>query len=205
MRACNKSSFYSNLVDAASPKVDLNSPPSGTSFEQLPDGFRITATTRSPMSLVLVPFTCVWAGTSMYFLYGRQIAEGHLNPFTSLFGLPFLLGSCWLIAMCAQLIAGKVVVTRSLDRLSVFTGVGALGWTRNLRWSDFRTVREDFVGNQFNWNRGGRAIVMEGSRRVIFGSFLNDDRRYFVVSAIQQMLKSTGRDPSPTFMAPRFR
>jgi hypothetical protein len=79
------------------------------------------------MALFVVPFTCVWSGMSMSGIYGTQIASGVFDPKMSLFGLPFLIGTCVLVGWCAMTIAGKITVTRNSDSLSVFTGVGRFG------------------------------------------------------------------------------
>jgi hypothetical protein len=201
-RACGKSFHYSDLAGGLSTGVDLMFPPAGAWFEQLPDGFHTGATTRSWLAVFLVPFTCVWSGFSMSSIYGQQIASRHFAPFESLFGIPFLFGTCMLVSFCAMTIAGRIAVTRQADRLSIFTGVGWLGWTRNYSWSDFRSVREDVAG-MASWNRQGRVIVMEGARRAAFGSLWSGDRRYFVLNALRKMLADRGQVSAIT--PPRFR
>ncbi len=203
-RTCGKSFQYSEVVASTSPGMDLNSPPAGAWFEQLPDGFRVGATTRSWMAIFLIPFTCVWSGTSMYGIYGKQIASRHFDFAQSLLGLPFFLGTLFLVAWCALTVAGRVTITRHSNRLSIFMGVGWLGWTRNYSWADFRSVREELATNAYNWNRG-RVIMIEGVRRITFGSLWNEDRRYFVLNAVRQMINTTGRSQLSAIMSPRFR
>lgn len=181
-RRCGKTFSFSQLANnSASGGPDLTAPPAGAWFEQLPDGFRTGGTTRSWMALFLIPFTCVWAGGSLGCIFGRQFASGEFDPMSSLFGLPFLLGSIFLIGMCAMTVAGKVEIAQRGDRLSIFVGVGWLGWTRNYSWSDFSAVREDRSLSGFNWNGLGRMILLEGKRRAAFGSTLSEERRYFVL------------------------
>lgn len=138
-------------------------------------------------------------------IYGTQIKSGHLDPFSSLFGLPFLIGSIFLIAWCAMTVAGKVELSQREDRLSVFLGVGSLGWSRNFPWSDFTSVREDSRRSRYNWNGQGQIIVMEGKRRVAFGSMLSEEKRYFVLSALRKMLRDTNRAQPSTIKVPTFR
>ena len=202
-RACGKTFQCSELVRGRAPRVDLNSPPAGAWFEQLSDGFRVGATTRSYQAFILVPFTCAWAGMSMHGIYGTQIASSHLDPVTSLIGLPFLVGTLGLLAWCALAVAGRATVTRRSDRLSVFVGAGGIGWTRSYAWSDFSSVREELTGYGFNWNRMGRIIVLEGARRVAFGSLWSEDRRYFVLHALLKMLDTADRFQRSAFTSPR--
>lgn len=188
-RRCGKTFSFSELVrGSAIGAVDLNAPPSGAWFEQLANGFRVGASTRSWMALFLVPFTCVWSGGSLGGIYGRQIVSGEFNPMMSLFGLPFLIGSVFLITGCAMMTAGKVEVLRRGDQLSIFTGIGMLGWTRTYTWSDFSAAREEAGRNGWNSNRQNTAIVLEGKQRVAFGSMLSEKRRVFLLSALRQAL-----------------
>jgi hypothetical protein len=207
-RKCGKTFSFSQLLNGSSSGgADLTAPPRGAWFEQIPGGFRVGASTRSAMALFFIPFTCAWSGMSMSGIYGTQIKSGHFDPSSSLFGLPFLIGTVCLVSVCAMMIAGKVEVTRSGDMLSVFSGVGLLGWTRSFRWSDFDSVREEVRRNGWNGNfsRQGPVILLEGRRRVAFGSMWNDERRYFVLSALRSMFGSSNRAQSTTIMAPQFR
>ena len=188
-RHCGKTFSFSELVHGAEiGVVDLNNPPAGAWFEQLADGFRVGASTRSWTALFLVPFTCVWAGGSLGGIYGGQLVSGKFQLSISLFGIPFLIGSIFLISACAMMVAGKVEVIRRGDRLSVFSGVGFLGWTRNYSWSDFSAVREDNGRGGLNRNRQSVSIVLEGKQRAAFGSGLNEQRRFFVMNALRQAL-----------------
>jgi hypothetical protein len=153
-RRCGKTFSFSEVVGgSANTAPDLTAPPDGAWFEQLADGFRTGATTRSWMALFLVPFTCVWSGISLGGIYGKQISSGTFDPASSLFGVPFLLGSVFLIGYCAMTTMGKVELSQRGGSLSVFTGIGRLGWTRSYLWSDFSSAREDSRRNGFNWNR----------------------------------------------------
>ena len=83
------------------------------------------------------------------------------------------------------------------DQLSIFTGVGPIGWTRQFVWSDFKSVRELSQWNTNNWNRQGQFIALEGKRRVTFGSMLSTGQRYFLVNALRSAL--SGTTPSPIY------
>ena len=195
-RSCGNTFRLSEIIGAVpSTSVDLHSPPSGAWYTPMTDGFVAGATTRTWMALFLVPFTCVWAGGSMAAIYGTQIMKGQFSLFPSLFGLPFLVGSIFLVSWCAMCVAGKVTVTRHSDQLTIFTGVGSIGWTRTCALSDFSTVREGYGGlGNWNWNsRQGPSIRLEGKRAVAFGSMLSTERRYFLLKVLQTALNDTTR------------
>ena len=185
------SSLISSIAPPAGP-VDLNSPPAGAWYEPAADGFTAGATTRSWTALFIVPFTCVWSGFSMFGIYGTQILKGHFSLGPSLFGIPFLIGSIFLVSWCAMSVAGKVSVSVHGDRLAIFTGVGLLGLTRIANLSDFKTAREDW-GHFTNNNQPSRVIRLEGARALAFGSMLNAERRYFLLAALQSALSGSGR------------
>lgn len=125
----------------------------------------------------------------MFGIYGTQILKGHFSLFPSLFGIPFLIGSMFLVSWCLMSVAGQVVITRHSDQLSIFTGIGPIGWTRTCPLSDFSAVREGYA----NFNRQGPAIRLEGKRAVAFGSMLSTERRYFLVRVLQGALRDTSR------------
>jgi len=186
------SSLLSSFAPPSGP-VDLNSPPAGAWYEPAGDGFTAGATTRSWLALFLVPFTCVWAGGSMFGIYGTQIIKGHFSLAPSLFGIPFLIGSIFLVSVCAMSVAGRVTVSVHGDRLAVFTGVGPFGLTRIANLSEFKSAREDWGFGSMNSNRQSRVIRLEGSRAMAFGSALNTERRYFLLAAVQSALSGSSR------------
>jgi hypothetical protein len=100
---------------------------------------------------------------------------------------------------------GKVELSRRGVSLLVFTGVGRLGWTGDYSWSDFSSAREDSRRNGFNWNRQCVVIVIEGKQRAAFGTMLNEERRYFVLSALRQKLRNSNQVQSAGLASARFR
>ena len=105
--------------------VPVTAPPKGVDFVETMDGFRLSLSTRSCVGFFLVPFTLVWAGGSLGGIYGTQIAKGKFDLMMSLFGLPFLIGSIFLIGLTIMAVAGRTVVELTSGKFSVRTG--ALG------------------------------------------------------------------------------
>ena len=196
-RSCGNTFRLSEIIGGIpSSSIDLHSPPSGAWYTPMADGFAAGATTRTWAALFIVPFTCVWSGISMFGIYGTQIIKGQFSLAGSLFGIPFFIGTIVLVSWCAMSVAGKVTIARHSDQLSIFTGVGSIGWTRTYAFSDFSTVREGYAGlnSWSNWNRQqGPAIRLEGKRAVAFGSMLSTDRRYFLLKVLQGALHDAGR------------
>jgi hypothetical protein len=131
---------------AAVPFADRNivpvmTPPKGVDLVETMDGFRLTLSTRSCIAIFLVPFTLVWAGGSLGGIYGTQIAKGEFNWMMSLFGLPFLVGSCFLIALTVMSVCGRTIVELAGGKFSIRTGALGVYRTRSAAWHDVRSCR----------------------------------------------------------------
>jgi len=187
---CNEGFKISEILDEDSFNEHvLRNPPKGAWFRREREHAVVGATTRSPTAFFLVPFALVWAGGSMGGIYGSQIIVGKFNPFLSLFGLPFLAGSIFLVSMMFMTVFGKTEV-RIGRNSSVFSGIGPIGKTRRFDWSSIRNIKE-MAGMNQSGNGSGAVIVMEGKERVKLGSLLNDKRRYFVLNALKQLKSET--------------
>ncbi len=187
-RACGKLFAASALAGGSpAPRVDLMSPPAGISVERLGGQTVISATTRSPMALFFIPFMLVWSGFSLGGIYGTQIQTGVFDPVQSLFGIPFLLGTVALGSSALMTVMGRVLVRISGNEGSVFTGIARLGWERRFRTADITRVEERLSVFQYG-AQNFHQIALEGRRRIVFGSLLNDERRYFVMNALRQIL-----------------
>jgi hypothetical protein len=185
---CDEVFELSTLVRAGASGrvVDVDDPPRGAWYRAEFDGFVVGATTRHPMAFFLVPFLCVWSGGSLGGIYGSQIVQGRFDWFQSLFGIPFLLGTLFLGAMTLMAVCGKLVVRVADSEGEVFAGIGALGWRRPFDASQVTSVRmEPYVGGHV---QGSMRIVLDGPRKLRFGSILSEARRDFVADVLRQEL-----------------
>jgi hypothetical protein len=186
-RSCEKPFSYAEILERATRGgVDLNRPPAGARFERSMRGFEVTATTRSIFALFIVPFMCVWSSGALGGIYGRQLREGRFDLGQSLFGLPFLLGTLVFGGVALMTIAGKVQVQVEGDEGSVFTGVGPVGWRRRFDWSEIRAV---YLSQKSGRRGSSEQITLEGQTQINFGIGLSSERRYFLLSALRQMLR----------------
>jgi len=175
-RFCEKP-FPLAACQAAVPFAQRNivpelTPPKGVDVVETMDGFRLTLSTRSCIAFFLVPFTLFWAGGSLGGIYGTQIAKGEFNWMMSLFGLPFLVGSVFLISLTAMAVAGRSVVELSGGRLNLRTGALGICRTKSADWRDVRGCRLTEV------SRRGRnsystsyqvEVAVEGAEPLRFG------------------------------------
>jgi hypothetical protein len=144
-RFCEKP-FPLEACQAAVPFADRHivpvmTPPKGVDLVETMDGFRLTLSTRSCIAIFLVPFTLVWAGGSLGGIYGMQIKQGKFDLMMSLFGLPFLVGSFFLIALTVMSVCGRTVVELAGGKFSIRTGALGVYRTQSAPWSDVRSCR----------------------------------------------------------------
>ena len=168
-------------------RVDLGAPPSGAWFERSFDGFRVGGSTRSLAALFIVPFFLVWSGVSLGGISGPLFRGEDVKTFTLLFGIPFILGSVLLGGLALQLTLGRVELVIDRNKGRMFTGVGPIGFIRRFGWDQIDLVRQD-LNMQSSAGMGSHSLVLEGARRIRFGGFLSDERRYFMLGALKTLL-----------------
>jgi hypothetical protein len=110
-----------------------------------------------------------------------------------LFGIPFVLGTLLFGSIALMTVAGKVEVRLSGDRGEIVTGVGPVGRKRHFALTDVEHVRED-VSRVEGAGASGHCIVLEGQRRIRFGSGLSAGRRQYVRRALQAALSRARRN-----------
>ena len=189
---CGEVVALSSLIAThdVSPEFDINDPPAGAWFHDEIRGWRIGASTRSPMAVFIVPFMCVWSGIALWGVYGTQIAKGEFHLGTSLFGIPFVLGTLFLGGLAAMTVCGRVEVIVENTAGRIFAGVGPIGWTRRFDWSHVTQIEEDVPGYDYTGGNG-RVISLVGKGRLKFGSMLSDSRRYFVLQGLRVLRQRT--------------
>ena len=161
--ACGETSCFSDVVgeiDERRHEDDLRGRLNGAPPKHLKVKFdptdptgRVVLTQRkfSKEAFFLVPFTCVWAGGSMGAIYGTQICSGKFELFPSLFGIPFFLGSLFLIfTSLFTLSVGKRVLTLERGKGRFFWGVGPIGFWRNFTYDRQTKVVQGYTSYSSN-------------------------------------------------------
>ncbi len=117
----------------------------------------VTATYRRIVpgaTLFLVIFSCFWVGGSMFGIYGTQIMKHQFDLKISLFGIPFVIGSIFLISTCLFALFGKRVLRLKRGNGSFFSGVGPIGKTVRFTYNRATKVTK---GNS-NYYVNGRTL-----------------------------------------------
>ncbi len=153
----------------------------------------MSSTTKSEKAWFLVPFMSVWSAASLGGIYGPQIYSGVFDQHLSLFGIPFVAGALLIWPLALMSAFGRVAVAREGDTGFIFRSIGRVGWTRRFRWPDVEAVEE---GNAPYGPRGGApykvvAIRLKSGKLLKAGSLLSDERRVFLISALNAELQRT--------------
>lgn len=174
----NNSSLYS---------FDAKKPPKGAWFKKENCEIIIGASTRSPIAFFLVPF---WAFSfiAVIGIFSSILLNSENFLFISLIGIPFLLFVMLFGSFAIMNVAGEVEITLNNSGGEIYTGISGIGLNRKFKWEEISTVNER-VGNFVQYPGVSQgAIVLEGKKRIVFASNLNESRRYFVFKALQFVL-----------------
>lgn len=184
--SCGNVFRASEGIDTSDSKFNIAQPPNGAWYEQQPNGVIFGATTRSAVAFFLIPFVCIWSGLSLSGLYGSQIANQEFSLFQSLFGLPFLIGTIFLVNTILMSIFGKVEINANREGGTIFTGIGPIGKKQKFLWREISSVNNGISKPWFQRN-DQEAIVIEGASSYTFGTGLNEERRYYILNALKKL------------------
>lgn len=167
-------------------KFNIRQPPDGAWYQQNADKIIFGATTRSAAAFYLIPFACVWSGFSLGSIYESQIAQHEFMLFESLFGIPFLLGTLFMIKMILMSIVGKVEIVTDRNSGTIFTGIAGFGRKHSFLWRDISTIHNG-MDRPWYQRHENEVIVLEGASAYLFGGDLNEQRRYYVLNALKKL------------------
>ncbi len=142
----------------------------------------IEARNFGPFSLLFVIFTALWSGGSLSGIYGRQIITGVFDLEQSLFGLPFLIGSIFLIPFTLRSVFGRTVISNENGKALIFVGIGKIGRYRRFEWRSIDRISLPSDPKQ-------KYISLEGSSSLSFGFFLSHKKLYFIANFLRSKLK----------------
>ena len=163
-------------------EVDISKPPKGTWVKEGFNDVTIGATTRSPIAFFIIPFMMVWSGGPIGVIYGSQLISGEFDLVSSLFGIPFLIGSVIFWSIGLMTVFGKTELTLTKQGGKIFTGIGAIGKSKKFTWDEITSIQEDHT---YGKKSTQTQLSLQGTRRLTFGVFLNSARRYFIMSAFR--------------------
>jgi hypothetical protein len=166
---------------------DLSPPPRGVTISRsLVSGIDIVYRRVNPAAFFLVPFTGLWSGLSLWGIYGSQWTSGEFDPVRSLAGLPFVIGTVFLVGLIIFSLFGSWRVHLDRGTARFFTGVGPFGRRRAIAFgADTRVELPDAyvkvrrLPQQF-------ITVTTGDHTVDFGARLPHDVRRYVAQVLRE-------------------
>jgi hypothetical protein len=193
-RACNRDHRYSELAATIWPDDDFdpNAPP--PHVQVLDDGFQQTLVYKriSRMVLFFIPFTALWGGGSVGFLYVHPLLKGKpIDPGQALFGIPFLLGTIGLLSAIVYMLLGKLTIRLNGSDSWVFNGVGPIGRRKPFDATNVESVRMVDSGTRVN-NQEMPCIELQFRERgaVRFGALMTPESKQYVASYLARQLIS---------------
>lgn len=193
--ACNSVFKVSKLIhQVVDSKFDIKQNPKGTWILTELNSLVLGGSTRSWMAFFLVPFMIVWSSLSIGGTAFMAFSEEQVDWFMVLFSIPFIIGAVifWSIAM--MFIWGKVEVTLNKSGGRVFTGVGAIGWSKSFAWSE---IARAGITPQYRTVKGlsGGGLFLEGpNKKIEFGSFLSSDKKEYFEKAMNLAINKIKND-----------
>ncbi|HSU57347.1 MAG TPA: hypothetical protein VLT36_25115 [Candidatus Dormibacteraeota bacterium] len=216
-RNCNLSHRLSSLTlgTTVDENVDVSRPPSGTWFQRMGNGVAFGATHRSlGQAFGLLFFTLFWNGIVSVFVmfalastlqhlgiplphwFPSPTSRGHSIPlgmtvFLWLFLTPFIAIGLSTVAGVLSCLAGRTEVRIDGQQVSIFSGVGPVGFRKRFPASDVEDVRiEDkrWRNNDGATGRNTQIVVETKQKPFKFGSMLSAERRQFIAGALLKEL-----------------
>jgi hypothetical protein len=183
------------LAQGHATDIDLSTPPPGAWYHKSFDGWEVGASTQSWDAVVIALITCVWA-VSVGNLYGSQVVHGKFNLGSSLFGIPFLLGTFWLLAMATMKICGKVRISFASGKATLFCGAIGFGRRKQFLWTDIKSVKQEFTKHSKGSAQKVIVLVRPAESSIRFGSMLSANRMDFLCDALRAKLLCDTRSRS---------
>ena len=186
-RRCGQTQSYADLLEGRDiGPIDLSRPPRGMWLVRKPAGFELGFSLRSAAALFLVPFTLFWGGMSMGGIYGTQITKGEFQLTESLFGIPFLLGTIFLVSFSLLTICGKQVLKVDPRGAEIFTGIGGMGFRRRFQWNEIRKVM--ITTHRGSKGRVSRQLTLDGDTSYHLGNGQKDERLHYALAFLRPLV-----------------
>jgi hypothetical protein len=166
---------------------DLSPPPRGVTVSRsMISGIDIVYRRINPVAFFLVPFTGLWSGLSLWGIYGSQWTSGKFDLVMSLAGLPFVLGTTFLLGMIVFLLFGSWRVHLDRGTARIFTGVGPFGRRRDIAFG--ADTRVELPDAYVKARRTPQQVitVTTGERTVDFGAKMPHDVRLYIANVLRE-------------------
>jgi len=182
-------SFHPNNPPSsmANSSFNITTPPKGAWYKENDDQIIIGASTKRVLvSILFVPFLTLWSFAVVFGTYGSQIINREFSLLISIVGIPFLIMTVAGWANALMLMDGRVEITMNSEGGQVFRGTRFFGTTKDFLWSEVDEIYESDTNLNFPGSTHGY-IQIVGASRIRFGRILSDERKYYMVKALNEL------------------
>ncbi|GLB52968.1 hypothetical protein NBRC110019_20080 [Neptunitalea chrysea] len=180
----------SGLVTQSKNNFNIQDVPNGAWYRKERNNIILGANLQSKQIYLFIAFFSVWL-----VVFGTGIGEsnGETNELPPFFFLPFGVGFIIISTVIARVLFGKVEFTLDKRGGKVFTGVGSIGVTRTFLWEDIDNITER-ESNFRSFGKHNTQIALEGKKRIMAGIGVSDERRYYLMRALTQVMNEYQRE-----------
>jgi len=191
-RPCGCVSSFADLQGKGA-AVDPANPPRRAWFIPTAYGFEVGASNRSPSAFFYLAFLFLSCGVALGGFHTMTESRFKFGP--SLIALSLALGTLYSATIALMAVCGRVVISVFGDEGKIYEGVGSIGLTRRFAWSSVKVVSEV---PSLELRKGETpALALEGADRLVFGTGLNESRRYFVREVLRQKIRERDAGGKP--------
>jgi len=176
----------------------LRNPPKGAWVKKDNDKELIGVSTLARGGFILLPFSLLFCGFS-YLGFSQILKNESTSLVPLLVMLPFAAASIFLVITALYSLFGKVeLVINKKEPDYIFTGIGSIGKTRNIKWKSIKEIHEKTTYHKTRNTHSSRGagrhqyttyavknIYIEGEETIkISAKFLNAEKLKFLLCAL---------------------
>ena len=117
--------------------------------------------------------------------------KGKFDLESSLFGIPFLIGTIVLLGVITFLIVGKWVITLNQGEGIVFVGVGGIGWTRRFNYNKDSLVSMQMTDVKINEVSQKGILIRTDGKDFLFGALIKQEAKQFIGAVILKHIEAS--------------
>lgn len=206
---CGELFVLSRLVKQTQWLHDLNNvpePPPGVTHTDMPDGWKITASTYNLTYVLVFALPAVLFLVYLAVTLNEKVAQQGIKTNDIVALCIFVALELFFLCACLLHVLGNIEVRSDQGKGSVFTGIGRVGLTRRFLWSQVVEIQEEptHYQNGVPTNR----IMLIGAD-ISFGTTLLQSRQRWIVDMLRRNLFrmqqkiAASKNPQPSKRADR--
>ena len=192
-RPCDELFELRDLPDGADGFVALDVPPRGVRVQDYGGSSRLTVGIRKAVVIFFIIFTAIWSGISMWAAISSLINDGFTLQL--LFFLPFFLGTLALLGLITFLLFGHTEAHLQDGTLTLFTGVGSLGYRRVVDFGRVERIWMAYGSTRVNDQPVKEIFIAcrDMVKPMKFGLVMNQEQRLYAYHWLRSLQRRQSR------------